>query len=171
MLLYDADLLARLFWPAGTGGLDPLHRSAGRLWRAAVVVLLLAALGVGRVQSEVDSPAATDARERNNYFRALGEFVRMHTRKGATILVWNGDNEELRALGWYGRRNTVEFADYSLAWTLSHPGPRGLFLLGTSGRGEGRSTNADVPGFALLSTWNAGSGDSASLYRWQGARR
>jgi hypothetical protein len=130
-------------------------------------VLLLGALGAGRVWVEVASPAALDARERDNYYRAVGEFVRANTRKGAVILARNADQGELRALGWYGRRRLVEFADSSLAILTSKPSPGALFLLSTSGHGEDRPTDVEMAGFTPVSAWHAGSGDHASLCRWE----
>lgn len=168
VLLYDAELLSRML------PLRPIYAGAhGRgglvgQWPAAAVVILLVALGAQRVRVEVDSTAAVDARERDNYYRALGEFVRANTRKGATILVRNADPVELWALGWYGgRRQVVEFSDFSLSLLTSKKNPGPLFVLATSGHGEVRSTGVDIPGFEPTMEWHAGSGDYASLYRWQ----
>ena len=165
ILLYDAELLSRILGRSRDLGLASGER--GSAWSAAGVVLLLGALGAGRVWVEVASPAALDARERDNYYRAVGEFVRANTRKGAVILARNADQGELRALGWYGRRRLVEFADSSLAILTSKPSPGALFLLSTSGHGEDRPTDVEMAGFTPVSAWHAGSGDHASLCRWE----
>lgn len=162
VLVYDAEVIMRVF---GKGDEGRHALGPGAIARLAFVVVVLAALGWGRLAGDVGGEFAEGMRANNDYYQALGEFLRQKTRRGAVVLVRCPEPlSELRALGWYGRRQLVEHSPYTEVAVLAHKGPSRVFFLVTSGPGQAHPVDDGIPGFVSVARWNSGSGDHAALF-------
>ena len=163
VLLCNAAVLARLLLPVGDSPREPGARGAARrLLPVAGAVLLLTLLGANRILQDLDPPDSED-RQRNNYYQAVGEFLRKETGRSGVILTNAPGLEEPAALAWYGRRQMIELSDYTLQWTQAHQlSP--VFVLSSARRADGPPPDITLPGFAQVARWEGGAG-RAVLYR------
>lgn len=163
VLLCNAAVLARLLLPAGEAPREPGSRGgARRLLPVVGAVALLTLLGSNRILQDLDPPDSEDS-QRNNYYQAVGEFLRKETGRNAVILANAPGLEEPAALAWYGRRQMIELSDYTLQWAQAHRlSP--VFALSSARRQDGLPPGITLAEFAQVARWEGGAG-RAVLYR------
>lgn len=163
VLLCNAAVLARLLLPARDAPREPgLRGGARRLLPVVGAVALLTLLGANRILQDLDPPDSEDS-QRNNYYQAVGEFLRKETGRNAVILANAPGLEEPAALAWYGRRQMIELSAYTLQWAQAHRlSP--VFALSSARRQDGLPPDITLAGFGQVARWEGGAG-RAVLYR------
>lgn len=163
VLLCNAAVLTRLLLPTSDAAREPGPRGAARRLLPVIgAIALLTMLGANRIVQDFDPPDSDD-RQRNNYYQAVGEFLRKETGRSAVILTNAPGLEEPAALALYGRRQMIELSDYTLGWTQAHQlSP--VFVLSSARREDGPPAPITLPGFVPLARWEGGAG-RAVLYR------
>jgi hypothetical protein len=171
VMVYDGELATRFLGasPYARGVAVPSVPASRGLWASGGLVILLLLLGGGQILDRTEH--ARERKEVRGYYQGLGEFLKTNTPKDALVLVkpGPGTEKELRlALAWYGRRQTVEFGDYSLETLIRERSARPLFLLFASTSPswkEPASQETAGLGFTIVERWALGTARAALFQR------